>query len=305
MTRAISNEVLDSDLAALAALSTTAFGRALLALVDAPALRTAAGLGTAATANTTAFDAAGAAAAAQAASQPVDSDLTAIAALSTTAFGRSLLEAANAAALRTLAGLGSAATSNTGDFQAADAELAAIAALTSAADRLPYFTGPGTASLATFTAAGRALVDDADAAAQRTTLGLGTAATVNTGVANAGDVPLRSDADARYAPLTPTVGSSLGTTGTVNLDLSTLNGTYQTQALTGNITYTTSNLVAGRSVTLKISAAAQRTFTFPAGWVFLGAAAPANIAAGKTAVLTLTAFGTTDADVVAAYSAQP
>lgn len=72
---------LDADLTAIAALSTTAYGRSLLTLANAAALGTELA----------------------AIYQPLDADLTSIAALTTTAFGRSLLEAANAAALRTLA----------------------------------------------------------------------------------------------------------------------------------------------------------------------------------------------------------
>jgi hypothetical protein len=112
----------------------------------------------------------------------------------------------------------------------------------------------------------------------------------------------------RIAAATAAGADNLATTlsyaASVELDFAS--APFETVTLAGNITFTTSNLAAGRSKTIRIIGdGSSRNFTFPGGWIFVGAAAPTSLAANKTAILTMTSFGTTDANVVAAYSAQP
>jgi len=82
--------------------------------------------------------------------------------ISCTSAGRALLDDADAAAQRTTLGLGTAALSASGDFETAGA-VSTHAALTSSVHGISSF--------------GATLVDDADASAARTTLGLGTIST--------------------------------------------------------------------------------------------------------------------------------
>jgi hypothetical protein len=134
--------------------------------------------------------------------QPLDSDLTSIAALKTdgvvpyrnsTADWLGIAASGTGSFLRADGSISitsgkTLTTTNTLTLSGTDGStlsigsgvsLSAFAGLSLVADRLPYANGTGTLALATFTAAGRALLDDADAATQRTTLGLGTIATQN------------------------------------------------------------------------------------------------------------------------------
>lgn len=129
----------------------TSFGRSLIDDADASTARSTLGL------------------AIGSAVQAFSSVLSTYAGIDPSANVQTLLGAANFAAFRTSLGvaIGSA-------VQAWDADLDAIAALTSAANKMPYSTGAQTWALTDLSAFIRTLLDDADAATARATLGAGT-----------------------------------------------------------------------------------------------------------------------------------
>lgn len=97
--------------------------------------------------------------------QAFNANLSTFAGIAPSANVQSILGGANYAAIRTLLSLVPGT-----DIQAFDAFLLSIATLGTAADRIIYTTAVNTAAEAIITAAGRALLDDLTAAAQRQTL---------------------------------------------------------------------------------------------------------------------------------------
>ncbi|QXV71742.1 putative tail fiber protein [Pseudomonas phage psageK4] len=85
--------------------------------------------------------------------------------MTVTAFSRTLLDDPNVTTWRSTLGA-----------QATHPNLTTLSTVTAAANALPYFTGTNSAATTTLTSFGRSLIDDADAVAARTTLGLTSAA---------------------------------------------------------------------------------------------------------------------------------
>jgi len=68
-------------------------------------------------------------------------------------------------------------------------------------------------------------------------------------------------------------------------------------------TFTSSNLASGRAMLIRVLAqTTTHTLTFPVGWNWMGVSAPPSIASGQTAMLSLSAYGAADSDVVASWA---
>lgn len=159
--------------------------------------------------------------------------------------------------------------------QPKDDLLTSIAGLTFGAGSFIYGTGTDAAAAGTITAYARALLDDADAATARATLGLGTSSTLEEGsaadfrAATADKVLTADEVWDAAAPVSLTDGA------TIALDMSA--GLHFTVTLGGNRTLgNPTNPKPGQCgiIEIKQDATGNRTLAFGANWKFAGGTAP-------------------------------
>ncbi len=113
---------------------------------------------------------------------------------------------------------------------------------------------------------------------------------------------LYSDSSSNIVSASSTALTYLANTQQVNF----ASTPYQTFQITNDTIFTNQNQAVGRSVAVKmIGGLTNCNLTFPSQWVFIGSTAPALIGSNKTAILSLTAFGTDPTNVIAAYAVQP
>ena len=225
-------------------ISCTAAGRALLDDADAAAQRTTLGLGTMAV---------------QAASGVAITNGTAVLSSGTISYATingGVISGITDLAIAdggTGASTASGARTNLGlaigsDVQAYDAALASIAGLATASGQLLYTTASDTYGTTTITAAGRDLLDDTDATAQRTTLGLGNIA-LGTGTWTNGS----SVSGTNTGDQTITLSGVITGTGTAGIATSFVAGSVSTDALADSGT-TTVKIADGAVTGAKLAA---------------------------------------------------
>ena len=118
---------------------------------------------------------------------------------------------------------------------------------------------------------------------------------------------IQADITATGLSLTGNLHTSVhdyGTTADINVDFN--EDALQKATLNGNVAIDTAaaNKGAGKSIVIKILCdGSARNFTWNSSWVFIGEK-PTSIAASKTAILSMTCFGTNETDVICSYAVQ-